>query len=197
MERLNFQVIEKKWQSKLTEKKLYRKKNKKFYCLEMFPYPSGKIHMGHVRNYTIGDVVARYKYLNGFSVLHPMGWDAFGLPAENASKLNNLHPKEWTEQNIKTMKSQLKLLGLSIDWDLEISTCNKDYYKHQQELFIDFYNNGLVSRKETYVNWDPVEKTVLANEQVINGKGWRSNAPVERKNYLNGFLILQNFQMNF
>ena len=153
MERLNFQVIEKKWQSKLTEKKLYRKKANKFYCLEMFPYPSGKIHMGHVRNYTIGDVVARYKYLNGFSVLHPMGWDAFGLPAENASKLNNLHPKEWTEQNIKTMKSQLKLLGLSIDWDLEISTCNKDYYKHQQELFIDFYNNGLVSRKETFCLW--------------------------------------------
>ena len=193
MERLNFQVIEKKWQSKLTEKKLYRKKANKFYCLEMFPYPSGKIHMGHVRNYTIGDVVARYKYLNGFSVLHPMGWDAFGLPAENASKLNNLHPKEWTEQNIKTMKSQLKLLGLSIDWDLEISTCNKDYYKHQQELFIDFYNNGLVSRKETYVNWDPVEKTVLANEQVINGKGWRSNAPVERKKLSQWFFNITKF----
>ena len=181
MERFNFQVIEKKWQETLAKKKLYNKDGKKFYCLEMFPYPSGKIHMGHVRNYTIGDVIARFKYLKGFNVLHPMGWDAFGLPAENASKINNLQPKEWTDQNIKVMKSQLKLLGLSIDWDLEISTCDENYYKHQQELFIDFYNQGLVSRKETYVNWDPVEKTVLANEQVINGRGWRSNAIVERK----------------
>ena len=181
MERFNFQVIEKKWQEKFTKKKLYNKNGKKFYCLEMFPYPSGKIHMGHVRNYTIGDVVARFKFLKGFNVLHPMGWDAFGLPAENASKLNKLHPKEWTKKNIKTMKNQLKLLGLSIDWDLEISTCDENYYKYQQELFIDFYNKGLVSRKETYVNWDPVEQTVLANEQVIDGKGWRSNATVERK----------------
>ena len=181
MERFNFQVIEKKWQEKFTKKKLYNKNGKKFYCLEMFPYPSGKIHMGHVRNYTIGDVVARFKFLKGFNVLHPMGWDAFGLPAENASKLNKLHPKAWTKKNIKTMKNQLKLLGLSIDWDLEISTCDENYYKYQQELFIDFYNKGLVSRKETYVNWDPVEQTVLANEQVIDGKGWRSNATVERK----------------
>ena len=180
MERVNFQVIEKKWQDKFNSSKLHNKDGKKFYCLEMFPYPSGKIHMGHVRNYTIGDVIARYKYLNGFNVLHPMGWDSFGLPAENAARENNTNPKNWTEENIKTMKHQLKMLGLSIDWDLEISTCNKDYYKHQQELFIDFYNQGLVSRKETYVNWDPVEKTVLANEQVINGKGWRSNAVVER-----------------
>ena len=155
MERFNFQVIEKKWQKILTKSKLYRDKGKKFYCLEMFPYPSGKIHMGHVRNYTIGDVIARYKFLNGYSVLHPMGWDAFGLPAENASKLNNLHPKDWTNKNIQTMKNQLQLLGLSIDWDLEISTCDKNYYKHQQEIFIDFYNQGLVSRKETYVNWTP------------------------------------------
>ena len=197
MERINFQEIEKKWQTKFNDKNLYRKDGKKFYCLEMFPYPSGKIHMGHVRNYTIGDVIARYKYLNGFNVLHPMGWDSFGLPAENASKLNNLHPKKWTEQNINTMKKQLKLLGLSIDWNLEISTCDKEYYKHQQELFIDFYNKGFVSRKETYVNWDPIEKTVLANEQVINGKGWRSNAVVERKNFHNGFLILLSFQKNF
>ena len=181
MERLNFQLIEKKWQSHFSKQNLYRDNAKKFYCLEMFPYPSGKIHMGHVRNYTIGDVIARYKYLNGYSVLHPMGWDSFGLPAENASKQNNLHPKEWTNKNINTMRRQLKLLGLSIDWELEISTCDKSYYKHQQELFIDFYKNGLVSRKETYVNWDPVEKTVLANEQVINGRGWRSNALVERK----------------
>ena len=181
MERVNFRSIEKKWQSKFSSKKLYNKNGKKFYCLEMFPYPSGKIHMGHVRNYTIGDVIARHKFMKGFNVLHPMGWDAFGLPAENASRLNNLHPKQWTEKNIEVMKNQLKMLGLSIDWDLEISTCNKDYYKHQQELFIDFYNQGLVSRKETYVNWDPQEKTVLANEQVINGRGWRSNALVERK----------------
>ena len=193
MERFNFQVIEKKWQRKFSEKKLLNKNGKKFYCLEMFPYPSGKIHMGHVRNYTIGDVVARYKFLNGFNVLHPMGWDSFGLPAENASKSNNLHPKTWTDKNINTMKEQLKLLGLSIDWDLEISTCNEDYYKHQQELFIDFYNHGLVSRKETYVNWDPVEKTVLANEQVINGRGWRSNAVVERKKLSQWFFNITKF----
>ena len=193
MERANFQVIERKWQAKFENSKLQNDKGKKFYCLEMFPYPSGKIHMGHVRNYTIGDVIARYKYLNGFNVLHPMGWDSFGLPAENAARLNNLSPKTWTEKNIKVMKQQLKLLGLSIDWDLEISTCNKDYYKHQQELFIDFYNQGLVSRKETYVNWDPVEKTVLANEQVINGKGWRSNAVVERKKLSQWFFNISKF----
>ena len=193
MERFNFQSIEKKWKDKLSQKKLYREKGEKFYCLEMFPYPSGKIHMGHVRNYTIGDVIARYKYMKGCNVLHPMGWDAFGLPAENASRLNNLHPKAWTENNIKTMKSQLQQLGLSIDWDLEISTCNENYYKHQQELFIDFFNHGLISRKETYVNWDPVEKTVLANEQVINGKGWRSNAVVERKKLSQWFFNITQF----
>jgi leucyl-tRNA synthetase len=193
MERYNFQVIEKKWQKQLSKKKLYNENGEKFYCLEMFPYPSGKIHMGHVRNYTIGDVIARFKYLKGFNVLHPMGWDAFGLPAENASKLNNLHPGSWTDDNIKTMKSQLKLLGLSIDWDHEISTCDKDYYKHQQELFIDFFNNGLVSRRETYVNWDPVEQTVLANEQVVNGRGWRSNSIVERKKLSQWFFNITKF----
>ena len=193
MERVNFQVIEKKWQEKFASSNLYNKKGKKFYCLEMFPYPSGKIHMGHVRNYTIGDVIARYKYMRGFNVLHPMGWDAFGLPAENAARLNNLNPKKWTEQNISVMRKQLKMLGLSIDWDLEISTCDVDYYKHQQELFIDFYNKGLVSRKETYVNWDPVEKTVLANEQVIDGKGWRSNAVVERKKLSQWFFNITKF----
>ena len=193
MERVNFQVIEKKWQEKFVASKLYNKNGKKFYCLEMFPYPSGKIHMGHVRNYTIGDVIARYKYMKGFDVLHPMGWDAFGLPAENAARMNNLKPKDWTQENIKIMKKQLKMLGLSIDWDLEISTCDENYYKHQQELFIDFYNEGLVSRKETYVNWDPVEKTVLANEQVINGKGWRSNAVVERKKLSQWFFNITKF----
>ncbi len=194
MERYSFQKIESKWQkNKFANSVKNNNSKKKYYCLEMFPYPSGKIHMGHVRNYTIGDVVARYKYLNGFNVLHPMGWDAFGLPAENASKENKLHPKEWTIQNIKVMKSQLQKLGLSIDWDREISTCNQDYYKHQQEMFIDFYNNGLVKRRETYVNWDPEEKTVLANEQVINGKGWRSNAFVERKKLSQWFFNITKF----
>ena len=197
MERYNFKIVEKKWQDFWDKNKTFKsdldKNKKKFYCLEMFPYPSGKIHMGHVRNYTIGDVIARYKYLNGYNVLHPMGWDAFGLPAENASKINNLHPKEWTNKNISTMKEQLKMLGLSIDWDLEISTCDRNYYKHQQEIFIDFYNKGLVSRKETYVNWDPVEQTVLANEQVINGRGWRSNAIVERKKLSQWFFNITKF----
>ncbi len=195
MERVNFKSIEKKWSAHFLKQKLYQENisAKKFYCLEMFPYPSGKIHMGHVRNYTIGDVIARYKFLNGYSVLHPMGWDSFGLPAENAAKQNNLNPKDWTEKNISQMKSQLMMLGLSIDWDLEVSTCDEDYYKQQQELFIDLYNNGFVSRKENYVNWDPVEKTVLANEQVINGRGWRSNAVVERKKLSQWFFNITKF----
>ena len=196
MDRINFQVIEKKWQKNFAKNNLYREGKKKFYCLEMFPYPSGKIHMGHVRNYTIGDVVARYKYLTGHNVLHPMGWDSFGLPAENASKQNNLHPKQWTNNNISKMRTQLKMLGLSIDWSLEISTCDKEYYKHQQEIFIDFFNLGLVSRKETYVNWDPTEKTVLANEQVINGRGWRSNAIVQRKKLSQWFFNITKFSDN-
>ena len=194
MERLNFQAIEKKWQSTFEKQKLYNSKSyKKFYCLEMFPYPSGKIHMGHVRNYTIGDVIARFKFMNGYNVLHPMGWDAFGLPAENAAKENKLHPKKWTEKNISEMKRQLKLMGLSIDWDLEVSTCDEKYYKHQQEIFIDFYNKGFVKRKENYVNWDPVEQTVLANEQVVNGKGWRSGAVVERKKLSQWFFDITKF----
>ena len=194
MERINFQLIDQKWQTFWSKNKSIKDySKKKFYCLEMFPYPSGKIHMGHVRNYTMGDVIARYKNLNGFNVMHPMGWDSFGLPAENAARENNLSPQKWTEENIKTMKRQLKLLGLSLDWDLEISTCDADYYKHQQELFIDFYNKGLVSRKENYVNWDPVEKTVLANEQVINGRGWRSNAIVERKKLSQWFFNISEF----
>ena len=159
----------------------------------MFPYPSGKIHMGHVRNYTIGDVLARYKKLQGFNVLHPMGWDSFGMPAENAAKQNNLNPKDWTEKNIETMKSQLKLLGLSVDWDREISTCSPDYYKHQQKIFLDLYDKGLVYRKESYVNWDPVDQTVLANEQVIDGKGWRSGAIVQRKKLNQWFFKISKF----
>ncbi len=194
MERYNFHKVERKWNNKTSFCSVVNNNSKnKYYCLEMFPYPSGKIHMGHVRNYTIGDVIARYKYLNDHNVLHPMGWDAFGLPAENASKSNNLHPKKWTNENIQTMKKQLKLLGLSIDWTREISTCDKEYYQHQQELFIDFFNHGLVTRKETYVNWDPVENTVLANEQVIDGRGWRSNAIVERKKLNQWFFKITNF----
>ena len=196
MNKINVKEIDKKWQDFWLKKKTNfknTKKNKKFYCLEMFPYPSGKIHMGHVRNYAIGDVLARYKNMNGFDVLHPMGWDSFGMPAENAARENNLDPKDWTKKNIATMKRQLQSLGLSIDWDLEISTCDEEYYKHQQELFIDFFNKGLVIRKETYVNWDPVDETVLANEQVINGRGWRSNAIVERKKLSQWFFNISKF----
>ena len=194
--RYNYKDVEKKWQIHWTKNKIFSsKKNtkKKFYCLEMFPYPSGKIHMGHVRNYTIGDVLARYKTLQGYNVLHPMGWDSFGMPAENAARQNDLIPRIWTEQNIDVMKGQLKLLGLSIDWDREISTCSPEYYKHQQKLFLDLYDKGLVYRKESYVNWDPVDKTVLANEQVINGKGWRSGAVVERKKLNQWFFKISKF----
>ena len=196
MDRYNFKLIEDKWQKVWSENKSFKSQinsKKKFYCLEMFPYPSGKIHMGHVRNYTIGDVLSRYKSLRGFNVLHPMGWDSFGMPAENAAKQNNLDPKEWTENNIEAMKSQLKKLGLSIDWDREISTCSPEYYKHQQKIFLDLYDKGLVYRKESYVNWDPVDQTVLANEQVIDGKGWRSGAIVERKKLNQWFFKISNF----
>ena len=197
MERYNPKVVEEKWQKFWTKNKsnknLINKNKKKFYCLEMFPYPSGRIHMGHVRNYTIGDVLSRYKRLNDFNVLHPMGWDSFGMPAENAAKENNLHPREWTKSNIATMKKQLQSLGLSIDWDREISTCDPEYYKHQQEFFLELFNKDLVSKKETYVNWDPVDKTVLANEQVIDGKGWRSGANVERKKMSQWFLNITKF----
>ena len=197
MERYNFKIIENKWQKHWDDKKVFRakidKSKKKFYCLEMFPYPSGNIHMGHVRNYTIGDVLSRYKKLQDFNVLHPMGWDSFGMPAENAAKLNNLDPKDWTEKNIETMKVQLKKLGLSIDWEREISTCSPDYYKHQQIFFLELYDKGLVYRKESYVNWDPVDQTVLANEQVIDGKGWRSGAIVERKKLNQWFFSITKF----
>ena len=197
MNRYNFKTIESKWQEKWFKEKFFKSKidksKKKFYCLEMFPYPSGKIHMGHVRNYTIGDVLSRYKSAQGYNVLHPMGWDSFGLPAENAARLNKLDPKKWTETNILMMKNQLKKLGLSIDWDREISTCSKDYYKHQQKFFLDLYDKNLVYRKESYVNWDPVEKSVLANEQVIDGKGWRSGATVERKKLNQWFFNITKF----
>ncbi len=197
MERYNFKSVEDKWQKYWEENKTFKAKKidnkKKFYCLEMFPYPSGKIHMGHVRNYTIGDVLARYKNLQGYNVLHPMGWDSFGMPAENAARQNNLDPKTWTESNIKNMKAQLRKLGLSIDWDREISTCTPEYYRHQQEFFLELYDKGLVYRKEQYVNWDPVDETVLANEQVIDGKGWRSGAVVERKKLNQWFFNITQF----
>ena len=200
MERYNFKIIESKWQKHWEEKELFKSKvdknKKKFYCLEMFPYPSGKIHMGHVRNYTIGDVLSRFKKMQGYNVLHPMGWDSFGMPAENAARLNNLDPKEWTEKNISIMKSQLKKLGLSIDWDKEISTCSPEYYKHQQIFFLELYDKGLIYRKENYVNWDPVDQTVLANEQVIDGKGWRSGANVERKKLNQWFFNISKFSDN-
>ena len=196
MDNYNPLPVEKKWQESFEKNKVFKtksEKNKKFYCLEMFPYPSGNIHMGHVRNYTLGDVIANFKRLNGYNVLHPMGWDAFGLPAENAAIQNNLHPQEWTLKNISTMKSQLKRLGLSIDWDKELSTCDEKYYKHQQIIFSNFFKNNLVYKKESYVNWDPVDNTVLANEQVIDGKGWRSGAIVERKKLSQWFLNITKY----
>ena len=196
MDNYNPKVVESKWQAYFDVNNTFKtKKNnvKKFYCLEMFPYPSGNIHMGHVRNYTLGDVIANYKRLNGYNVLHPMGWDAFGLPAENAAIQNNLHPKEWTLKNISIMKSQLKRLGLSIDWSKEISTCDDNYYKHQQILFSVLYKKNLIYKKESYVNWDPIDNTVLANEQVIDGKGWRSGAIVERKKLNQWFLNITKY----
>ena len=200
MERYNFKSVEEKWQKFWEQNKSFLtkvdKKKDKFYCLEMFPYPSGKIHMGHVRNYTIGDVLSRYKTLRGFNVLHPMGWDAFGMPAENAARENNLDPKDWTNKNISTMKNQLKKLGLSIDWTREISTCSEDYYKHQQLFFLELFEKGLVYRKENYVNWDPIDETVLANEQVIDGKGWRSGAIVERKKLSQWFFNISKFSQD-
>ena len=200
MQRYNFKDVESKWQNFWKREKTFTttldRNKKKFYCLEMFPYPSGKIHMGHVRNYTIGDVLARYKALQGYNVLHPMGWDSFGMPAENAARQNDLDPKTWTESNIANMKSQLKKLGLSIDWDREITTSSEEYYKHQQLFFLELLEKKLVYRKENYVNWDPVDETVLANEQVIDGKGWRSGATVERKKLSQWFFNISKFSQD-
>ncbi len=190
-ERYNPRISEPKWQKAWAERQLFETRNDdprpKYYVLEMFPYPSGRIHMGHVRNYTMGDVVARYKRAKGFNVLHPMGWDAFGLPAENAARDNKVNPREWTYANIETMKGQLKTMGLSLDWSREIASCDPSYYKHQQKMFLDFWNVGLVERKSAKVNWDPVDMTVLANEQVIDGKGWRSGAEVEQRDLTQWF----------
>ena len=196
MENYNPLIIENKWQSLFEKNQIFKtKKNigKKFYCLEMFPYPSGNIHMGHVRNYTLGDVIANFKRLKGYTVLHPMGWDAFGLPAENAAIQNKLHPGVWTKKNIAVMKSQLQRLGLSIDWDKEVSTCDENYYKQQQSLFSFFFKKGLVYKKESYVNWDPIDQTVLANEQVIDGRGWRSGAIIEKKKLSQWFLNITKY----
>jgi leucyl-tRNA synthetase len=185
MARYNARESERYWQARWEAKNAFAAENDstrpKAYVLEMFPYPSGHIHMGHVRNYTMGDVIARFRRAQGFNVLHPMGWDAFGLPAENAARDKGVNPRDWTYENIAAMRSQLKLMGLAIDWSREFATCDPAYYAQQQKLFVDFYNAGLVYRNEADVNWDPVDQTVLANEQVIDGRGWRSGAPVERK----------------
>ncbi len=196
-ERYNAKTSEAKWQKIWDEKQLFLTKNEspkpKYYVLEMFPYPSGRLHMGHVRNYAMGDVVARYKRARGFNVLHPMGWDAFGMPAENAAIEKKSHPKTITYANIAAMKAQLKSMGLSLDWSREIATCDPNYYKHQQRLFLDMLANGLVERKISKVNWDPVDHTVLANEQVIDGRGWRSNALVEQRELTQWFFKITKF----
>jgi leucyl-tRNA synthetase len=190
-ERYNPRASEPKWQKAWDDAKLFETKNdapgEKYYVLEMFPYPSGRIHMGHVRNYAMGDVVARYKRAKGFNVLHPMGWDAFGLPAENAARHNKVNPRDWTYANIETMKGQLKMMGLSLDWAREFATCDPSYYRHQQKMFLDFWRAGLVERRNAKVNWDPIDMTVLANEQVIDGRGWRSGAPVEQRDLTQWF----------
>ena len=197
MMKYNPSVIEKKWQSIWQKNNTFKAEidlsKPKYYVLEMFPYPSGAIHMGHVRNYTLGDLVARYKRANGFNVLHPMGWDAFGLPAENAAIENKIHPAKWTYANIESMKKQLIKMGLSYDWSRELATCDPNYFKFEQKMFIDFFNSGIAYKKETWVNWDPVENTVLANEQVVDGCGWRSGVPVEKKKMNGWFLKISDF----
>ena len=197
MPRYNVRETEKKWQSRWENAGKFSvspdPERPKYYVLEMFPYPSGRIHMGHVRNYALGDLVARYKKAKGFNVLHPMGWDAFGLPAENAAFERRVHPAKWTNENIAAMREQLRGMGLSYDWDREIATCAPDYYRHEQKMFLDFLRNDLAYRKESWVNWDPVENTVLANEQVIDGKGWRSGAPVEKRLLSQWFLKITEY----
>jgi leucyl-tRNA synthetase len=196
-ERHNFRRTEAKWQEIWTSRDCFtvepNSPKPKYYVLEMFPYPSGRLHMGHVRNYTLGDVVARYKKAKGFNILHPMGWDAFGLPAENAALERGVHPGKWTRQNIKDMREQFRPLGFSLDWSREVTSCEPEYYKHEQKMFLDFLKAGLAYRKESWVNWDPVEHTVLANEQVIDGKGWRSGADVEQRKLSQWFLKITHY----
>jgi leucyl-tRNA synthetase len=196
-DRYNPREAEARWQKVWDQRGIFATRNDdprpKYYVLEMFPYPSGRVHMGHVRNYTMGDVVARFKRAKGFSVLHPMGWDAFGLPAENAAIERKIHPRAWTYQNIASMKAQLQSMGLSLDWAREIATCDPSYYKHQQKMFLDFLKAGLVERKQSKVNWDPVDHTVLANEQVIDGRGWRSGAVVEQRELQQWFFKISSF----
>jgi len=193
--RYNFRDNEAKWQKAWDEASIYQAHatSPKYYVLEMWPYPSGRLHMGHVRNYTIGDVIARYKRSCGYSVLHPMGWDAFGLPAENAAIQQKVHPQTWTLENIRLMKEEIKSLGISYDWSREIFSCSPVYYVHEQKMFLEFLKKGLAYRKESFVNWDPVEGSVLANEQVIDGKGWRSGAPIERRKLSQWFLKITAF----
>ena len=197
MDEYNASAIETKWQERWEAERCFTAKTgsdkPKYYVLEMFPYPSGRIHMGHVRNYTLGDVVARYRRARGFNVLHPMGWDAFGLPAENAAMERGVHPGKWTIENISAMRTQLRGMGLSYDWDRELATCTPDYYQHEQRMFLRFLDKGLAYRKESWVNWDPVENTVLANEQVVDGRGWRSGAPVERRLLSQWFLKITEY----
>src|SRR5690606_22491519 len=197
MARYNVKETESRWQRRWAEAGCFEVEvdpaKPKYYVLEMFPYPSGRIHMGHVRNYTLGDVVARYKKARGFNVLHPMGWDAFGLPAENAAIERGVHPHGWTHENIDAMREQLEGMGLSYDWRREVATCDPGYYRHEQKMFLDFLKAGLAYRKESWVNWDPVENTVLANEQVIDGRGWRSGAPVEKRKLSQWFLRITRY----
>ena len=197
MSRYNIRETEEKWRKVWADLQCFKTiedtAKPKYYVLEMFPYPSGNIHVGHARNYIMGDVVARYRRAKGYNVLHPMGWDAFGLPAENAALERGVHPSQWTMQNSAQMKAQLQSMGLAIDWDREVTTCLPDYYRHEQKMFIDFYKRGLAYRKVSLVNWDPVENTVLANEQVVDGKGWRSGAPVERKRLNQWFLKITHY----
>ena len=196
-ERYNAPDREAHWRKVWDDAEIYRAEENesrpKYYVLEMFPYPSGRIHMGHVRNYSMGDVVARYKRAKGHNVLHPMGWDAFGMPAENAALESKIHPKTSTYQNIDDMRGQLKGMGLSLDWSRELATCDPEYYAQQQRLFVDFFNKGLVYRKKSKVNWDPVDHTVLANEQVIDGRGWRSGALVEQRELSQWFLKITEY----
>ena len=196
-QRFNPLAADKRWQARWAESRVFEaddaSSKPRSYVLEMFPYPSGRIHMGHVRNYTMGDVLARFRRMQGYEVLHPMGWDAFGMPAENAAMEKKVHPGEWTRANIDSMRSQLKTLGFAFDWSRELATCEPDYYGQEQALFIDLYEGGLVYRKESAVNWDPVDMTVLANEQVIDGKGWRSGAPVEKRKLSQWFLKITDF----